>query len=158
MSDADIEARARAELEAATSQAALPPMETIVAAADPQQASRAAVIAEIKDLRITLAELRASIDRSGAAQRRATTLWTINDVIAHLASWAAETGREAETILAAEAFDYTIHFDREGGARTWNQREVERRAAKTLYVRRARRGASAADRSGPRRAGRAAHG
>lgn len=132
MSDVDIEARARAELEAAASHAALPPLAAIVAAAPPQQASRAAVIAEIKDLRMTLAELRASIERTGAAERRATTLWTVRDVVAHLASWAAETRREAERILTGAAFDYAIHFEQEGGPRAWNQGEVERRAGKTL--------------------------
>jgi hypothetical protein len=132
MSDVDIEARARAELEAAASHAALPPVAAIAAAADPRHASRTAVIAEIKELRMTLVELRASIEDSGAAERRATTLWSVRDVVAHLASWAAETRREAEDILARRAFDYTIHFEAPGGPRAWNQREVERRAAKAL--------------------------
>jgi hypothetical protein len=132
MSDVDIEARARAELESAASHAVLPPVGAILAAAQPQQASPTAVIAEIKDLRITLEQLRASIERTGVAELRVTTLWTVRDVVAHLASWAAETRREAEHILAGRAFDYTIHFEAAGGPRSWNQREVEQRAGKTL--------------------------
>jgi hypothetical protein len=91
------------------------------------------VLAELEDLRLSFIELRDVLERhDAAAGARATTRWTVRDVVAHLASWAMETRREAEILLAGQPFDYTIHFEREGGPRAWNQREVDARAPRTL--------------------------
>ncbi|MBM3818668.1 MAG: hypothetical protein FJW14_06575 [Acidimicrobiia bacterium] len=98
--------------------------------AAPEQASRVAVLAELEDLRLSFTELHGLLDDQ-AADVRATSRWTARDVVAHLASWAMETRREAETLLAGGAFDYSIHFEREGGPRAWNQQEVDARARRT---------------------------
>jgi hypothetical protein len=99
--------------------------------AAPEQASRVAVLAELEDLRLSFVELRERLESHQVAGARATSRWTVRDVVAHLASWAMETRREAETLLAGGRFDYSIHFEREGGPRAWNQREVDARAPRT---------------------------
>jgi hypothetical protein len=112
------------------------PMPRVTAAAiaersAPEQASRVAVLAELEDLRLSFIALREPLDSRPVTDARATSRWTVRDVVAHLASWAMETRRETETLLAGGGFDYTIHFEREGGPRAWNQREVDARARRT---------------------------
>lgn len=99
--------------------------------AAPEHASRVAVLAELEDLHLSFVELHELMRSRPVAGVRATSRCDVRDVVAHLASWAMETRREAETLLAGGGFDYTIHFEREGGPRAWNQREVDARARRT---------------------------
>jgi hypothetical protein len=95
--------------------------------------SRAALFAELEDARLGWAEL--SADRDIAAQGGAfiTPAWTLADVVAHVASWAAEFRREAEVIARDDAFDYTIlHVPTRKGPTEWNEREIDERRAAAL--------------------------
>src|SRR5262245_39856912 len=77
----------------------------------PERASRVALLAELDDLRLLVLELREALASPEAKTARITARWTALDVVAHLASWAAETRREMERLLAHTPFDYTIHFE-----------------------------------------------
>jgi hypothetical protein len=101
---------------------------TIVARSDSEHASRVALLAELDDLQMLFTDLREALASPSAKEALLTSRWTALDVVAHLASWAAETRREAEALLAGHRLDYAIHFEREGGPRAWNQREVAVRA------------------------------
>jgi hypothetical protein len=96
--------------------------------AAPERASRIALLAELEDLRLVFQDLRHALAAPEAKTARITGQWDALDVVAHLASWAAETRRETERLLARASFDYTIHFAAEGGPRAWNQRQVDDRA------------------------------
>jgi hypothetical protein len=100
----------------------------LMEAAAPERASRVALLAELEDLRLAFQDLRHALAAPEAKMARITGQWNALDVVAHLASWAAETRREMERLLARTPFDYTIHFEEEGGPRTWNQRQVDDRA------------------------------
>ena len=100
----------------------------ILAAAAPAGASRVAVLAELEELQLVYHDLRAALASPEAKSAQVTGRWSALDVVAHLASWAAETRREVEGLLARRRFDYVIHFEADGGPRAWNQREVEARA------------------------------
>ena len=101
---------------------------TIIARSGSEHASRVALLAELDDLQMLFSELRDALASPSAKKALITSHWTALDVVAHLASWAAETRREAEALLAGHHLDYAIHFEREGGPRAWNQREVAARA------------------------------
>jgi hypothetical protein len=101
---------------------------SMMEAAAPERASRVALLAEVEDLRLLFQDLRFALASPDAKTTRITGKWHALDVVAHLASWAAETRREMERLLARTPFDYTIHFEAEGGPRAWNQREVDDRA------------------------------
>jgi hypothetical protein len=102
---------------------------TIVARSGFEHASRVALLAELDDLQMLFTDLRDALASPSAKKALITSHWTALEVVAHLASWAAETRREAEALLARRRLDYAIHFEREGGPRGWNQREVDARAA-----------------------------
>jgi hypothetical protein len=130
MNEHDIEGAIARELHGAD----VPPIDVkaVAAAAGPDRASRVAIMAELEDVRLLIEELREGYALPERKAARVTSAWSALDVIAHLASWAAETRREAESLLAGERLDYIIHFEREGGPRAWNHREVEARAARGL--------------------------
>lgn len=130
MTNHNTEAAVARELEALTSAPAVDARSISMAAAEP--ASRVALLAELEDLRLLFIELREECASPAAKTARLTSHWTALDVVAHLASWAAETRREAEALLAGDRLDYAIHFEREGGPRAWNQREVDARATRGL--------------------------
>lgn len=71
-----------------------------------------------------------------AAERRAsetiTRLWTMKELVAHMASWATEFVREVTIASRGEPFDYTIQFPMPVGPTVWNHREVERRATRSF--------------------------
>jgi hypothetical protein len=100
----------------------------VMEAAAPERTSRVALLAELEDLRLTFQDLRHALASPEAKTAGVTGRWTALDVVAHLASWAVETRREMERLLARIPFDYAIHFEAEGGPRAWNQREVDDRA------------------------------
>ena len=129
MTNHDIEVAIARELYAAT---APPPVDIASITAALERVSRVTLLAELEDLRVLFTELRDEYVSPSAKHARITSQWTALDVVAHLASWAAETRREAETLLAGGRLDYAIHFEREGGPRSWNQREVNGRASRGL--------------------------
>lgn len=67
------------------------------------------------------------------AGRFINSAWTLKDLLAHLASWAAEFRREVEIAAGGQEFDYSIPYALSAiGPNQWNQVEVEKRAEKSL--------------------------
>ena len=66
------------------------------------------------------------------ASETITSLWTMKDLVAHMASWATEFVREVDIASRAEPFDYMIQFPMPVGPTAWNHREVERRGARSF--------------------------
>ena len=130
MTNHNTEAAVARELEALAAVPGVDAPSIMASAAEPM--SRVALLAELDDLRLLFTELREECASPAAKTARITSQWTALDVVAHLASWAAETRREAEALLAGDRLDYAIHFEREGGPRAWNQREVDARASRGL--------------------------
>lgn len=130
MTNHNTEAAVARELEALASGPTVDAGLLIAAAAEPM--SRVALLAELEDLRLLFTELRDECASPAARRARITSQWTALEVVAHLASWAAETRREAEALLAGDRLDYAIHFERDGGPRAWNQREVDARVTRGL--------------------------
>jgi hypothetical protein len=83
--------------------------------------------AELEDVRLAFVEVHAALEDASAAGMLATTHWSVKDVVAHLASWAAEFRRQIETAAARAPFDYLITFTPKVGPTAWNEREVARR-------------------------------
>ena len=94
--------------------------------------TRPVLWAELEDVRLAFAELHAALDEESKADALATTLWSVKDVVAHLASWATEFKRQIETVAARAAFDYLITFTPRVGPTEWNARELDRRRAMSL--------------------------
>jgi uncharacterized damage-inducible protein DinB len=88
--------------------------------------------AELEDVRLAFAELHAALDEESKSELPATTLWSVKDVVAHLASWATEFTRQIEMVVAHVPFDYLITFTPRVGPTEWNAREVDRRRAMSL--------------------------
>jgi Mycothiol maleylpyruvate isomerase N-terminal domain len=88
--------------------------------------------AELEDVRLEFVDLRASIDEASKAERLATTLWTVKDVVGHVAAWATEFANQMETIAARKEFDYLITFTPRVGPTEWNDRALAPRAAMSL--------------------------
>ena len=130
MTNHNTEAALARELEALTSDPTVDARAIVASAAE--RMSRVTLLAELEDLRLLFSELGDECSAPGAEVARMTPQWTALNVVAHLASWAAETRREAEALLAGDRLDYSIHFEREGGPRAWNQREVDARATRGL--------------------------
>ncbi len=62
------------------------------------------------------------------ARRFVNSGWTLRDLLAHLASWAAEFRRQVETIAAGREFDYAIPFALSViGPNQWNEEQVQER-------------------------------
>jgi hypothetical protein len=127
----EIEARLRREWENAVP-VPLPDTARLVERAAPEHASRRAALAELDDARRLCAELRGHIEGNASEAVRATPGWTVREVIAHLASWAMRTRQELAATLEDAGGLEVIHFDRDGGPRMWNQREVDARAGRTV--------------------------
>ena len=91
------------------------------------------LFAELEDVRATWNELRASGHLEEFADRFITTAWTLKDLLAHLASWAVEIGRQVETAAAGQVSAYVIAFDVfAGGPDEWNETEVQKRRPRSL--------------------------
>jgi hypothetical protein len=96
-------------------------------------AGPAALFAEIEDVRFEWAELRASPLLAGRLGTPVTGTWTLEDVAAHLASWARELRSQVETVAHGGTFDYAIPFGlSEPGHHRWNHAQVEARRGRTL--------------------------
>jgi len=94
--------------------------------------TRRIIWAELEDVRLSFAEVRAALEDESVADRLATTRWSIKDLIAHIGSWAAEFRRQIETAAAGRTFDYVITFTPRVGPTEWNARELDRRRAQSL--------------------------
>ena len=129
MSDTDFDARLVAEWQDTSRSAVVPSPSEVMARGGPDHASRTAVIAELEEVRVLVEEVVESLD-ADRATRLATRLWTVLDVLAHVASWAHETRVEAERLLSDQSFDEMIHFG-VNGPHVWNQREVDARRGHT---------------------------
>jgi hypothetical protein len=94
--------------------------------------SGAGLFAELEEVLLLWRELRREPLRRHA-RRFVSASWTLQDLLAHLASWAGEFRREVETVAAGREFDYSIPFALSIiGPNEWNEAEVERRRALTL--------------------------
>ena len=129
MSDA-ISARLTAEWADSMNRAAVPPASAIMAQAGPERASRAALLAEIEDVQLSVEELGLALDETSAA-RLATRRWSVQDVLAHLASWTRQTCMEIERLRDGQPFDETIPFGLDG-PHAWNQRHVDEWSGRPL--------------------------
>ncbi len=91
------------------------------------------LFAELEEVLAAWSELRASALLEKYADRFVTTAWTLKDLLAHLASWAVEIGRQVETAAAGQVSDYAIAFDVfAGGPNEWNETEVQKRRPRSL--------------------------
>jgi hypothetical protein len=93
----------------------------------PFPASGPGLFAELEEVLLLWRELRAEPLRRHA-RRFVSASWTLQDLLAHLASWAGEFRREVETVAAGREFDYSIPFALSVvGPNEWNEVEVEKR-------------------------------
>lgn len=98
----------------------------------PFPTTAAGLFAEQEEILLLWRDLRAQPLRRHA-QRFVSGAWTLRDLLAHLASWAAEFRQEVETLAAGREIDYAIPFALSVmGPNEWNQVEVERRQHLTL--------------------------
>ena len=83
------------------------------------------LFAELEEVRALWRGLRrAGLSRH--ARKYVNAGWTLQDLLAHLASWAAEFRQQAETIAAGRDFDYSIPFALSViGPNAWNEERVE---------------------------------
>lgn len=90
------------------------------------------LFAELEEVRALWRGLRrAGLSRH--ARKYVNAGWTLQDLLAHLASWAAEFRRQVETIAAGRDFDYAIPFAFSViGPNTWNEEQVEARRGLSL--------------------------
>jgi hypothetical protein len=71
----------------------------------------------LKELRGTALEKHANRYINGA--------WTLQQLFAHLASWAREFRHQVETVVRGESFDYAIPFALSViGPTRWNEQQV----------------------------------
>jgi hypothetical protein len=90
------------------------------------------LFAELEEVLLLWRELRAMPLRRHA-RRFVNAAWTLQDLLAHLASWAAEFRREVETAAAGREPDYAIPFALSiMGPNEWNEAEVESRRGLSL--------------------------
>jgi uncharacterized damage-inducible protein DinB len=90
------------------------------------------LFAELEEVRALWRELR-RVGLSGHARKYVNAGWTLQDLLAHLASWAAEFRRQVETIAAGRDFDYAIPFALSViGPNAWNEEQVEARRGLSL--------------------------
>jgi len=95
--------------------------------------SSTALFAELEDVCDIWRALRVSTRLEEYADRFVNSAWTLQQLLAHLASWAREFRQEVETAASGETFDYAIPFALSVvGPNQWNQVEVEKRAAQSL--------------------------
>jgi mycothiol maleylpyruvate isomerase-like protein len=109
-----------------------PPLGATTVEARGARITRPVLWAELEDVRLAFAEVHAALDDVSKADVLATTRWSVKDLVAHIASWAAEFRRQIETAAAGEAFDYLITFTPRVGPTEWNARELDRRRAMSL--------------------------
>lgn len=90
------------------------------------------LFAELEEVRALWRGLRrAGLSRH--SRKYVNAGWTLQDLLAHVASWAAEFRRQAETIAAGRDFDYAIPFALSViGPNAWNEEQVEARRGLSL--------------------------
>jgi uncharacterized damage-inducible protein DinB len=98
----------------------------------PFPTTAAGLFAELEEVLLLWRELRAQpLERH--ARRFVNAAWTLQDLLAHLASWAGEFRREVDTLAEGREIDYAIPFALSViGPNEWNEAEVERRKALSL--------------------------
>lgn len=126
MADLDLERTLTIEWEAFVAAVQPDPRLAASIATGGVRISRSLIWADLEDVRLAMAELHSAAG-SEHARRLATSRWTVKDVVAHLASWAAEFRRQVETVASKKPFDYLITFTPKIGPTAWNAREVDRR-------------------------------
>ena len=87
---------------------------------------------ELEDLLAEWRELWNSDWFVPARDRRVTSEWTLQDVIAHVASWSMEMRIQAEMVAKGLEVPYRILFEKSGGPRSWNAEQVELRRGQAL--------------------------
>ena len=92
--------------------------------------SKPMLVAALAEVRLRFAELAPEAERR--ASDTITRLWTMRELVAHMASWATEFVREVSIASRGEPFDYTIQFPMPVGPTVWNQREVDGRATRSF--------------------------
>jgi Mycothiol maleylpyruvate isomerase N-terminal domain len=98
----------------------------------PFPTTAAGLFAELEEVLLLWRELR-TMPLRRHARRFVNAAWTLRDLLAHLASWAAEFRREVETAAAGREPDYAIPFALSVmGPNEWNQAEVESRRSLSL--------------------------
>lgn len=98
----------------------------------PGALSPAGLSALIAENRARWRAIALALEVGGGAERLVTTAWSARDLLAHLASWAAEFRRELETIVRGEAFDYRIVFRPGVGPTEWNEAALDARRERSL--------------------------
>jgi DNA-directed RNA polymerase specialized sigma24 family protein len=94
--------------------------------------SRVALLAQLEEVREEWTSIKHLVDAETGA-RFANAGWTLKDLLAHLASWAREYGREIATVARKESFDYAIPFAMSTlGPNQWNELEVDARRDRSL--------------------------
>lgn len=94
--------------------------------------SRTALLAQLEEVRADWVDLRERVD-AGIASRYVNAAWTLKELLAHLASWAAEFRREVETVARHESFDYAIPYAMAVvGPNAWNEEQVAVRRERSL--------------------------
>jgi hypothetical protein len=92
-----------------------------------------ALFAQLEDALVRWRQWRASGLLARFADRYVNPRWTLHDLLAHLASWAALLRLEAETVARGEEFQQFIpHALSGGGPSRWNGVEVEKRRGRAL--------------------------
>ena len=92
----------------------------------------AALFAELEDVLRVLKELRGTALEKHA-NRYINGAWTLQQLLAHLASWAREFRHQVETVARGESFDYAIPFALSVvGPTRWNEQQVQARRKQSL--------------------------
>lgn len=97
--------------------------------------SRIALFAQLEEVREDWAALRSTIEAGppGDAERYVNGGWTLEDLVAHAASWAKEFRHEVETVFRGGSFDYAIPYVMTlVGPTEWNEEQVRARSAQSL--------------------------
>jgi len=87
---------------------------------------------ELEDLLAEWRELWNSEWFVPARDRHVTSEWTLQDVIAHVASWSKEMRVQSEMLAKGLNVPYRILFEKLGGPRSWNAEQVGLRREQTL--------------------------
>jgi hypothetical protein len=87
---------------------------------------------ELEDLLAEWRELWTSEWFAGNLSRLVTAEWTLQDVVAHVASWSTEMRAQAETLAKGLDVGYRILFEEVGGPKSWNAEQVRLRRAHSL--------------------------
>jgi hypothetical protein len=101
---------------------------------DPARMIRPAILfAELEDNKAQWDEFLKMIVLNDYSEHFITPNWTVKDMVAHMASWAAEVCHQVKVIIGGEALDYAIPYALSViGPNQWNQVEIEKRRRRSL--------------------------